>query len=127
MTKTTSAKVIACLTRHFARYGIPKCPVPECGPQFTSPEFKQLMDQWGVLHIKSSPGHHQSNGKAEAAVKSIKNLLKKINGDQYLALLELGNTPWQHTNQTPAELMFGISTRSTVPDMTRKPIKSDHK
>ena len=43
MTTTTSAQVITCLGRHFARYGIPKCLVSDCGPQFTSREFKQFM------------------------------------------------------------------------------------
>ena len=125
MTTTTSAQVITCLGRYFARYGIPKCLVSDCGPQFTSREFKKFVDQWGVSHIKSSPGHHQSNGKAEAGVKSIKNLLKKTNGDQYLALLELRNTLRQDTNQSPAELMYDRSTRSTIPHMTKKPRNCD--
>ena len=115
MMTTTSAQVIICLKRHFARYGIPKCLVSECGSQFTSKEFEQFLKSWGILHVKSSPGHHQANGKVEAMVKIFKNVLKKTAGDQYIALLELRNTPRQSTKTSPAELMFGRGTRTFIP------------
>ena len=121
----SSKNVITCLSRHFARYGIPKCLISDCGSQFTSQEFKQFMTKWGIVHFKSSPGHHQANGKAEAGVKIVKNLLKKSSGDPYLALLELRNTPRQDGNQSPAELMFGRSTRSTVPSLRKQSTDSD--
>ena len=47
-------------------------------------------------HVTSSPGHQRENGRAEAAVKSAKYMLRKTaseNTDQYLALLEMRNTP----------------------------------
>jgi hypothetical protein len=45
-------------------------------------------------------GHQQSNGKAEAAVKIVKPLMKKTikdGRDQFEALLEQRNTPRQDT------------------------------
>ena len=80
----------------------------------------------GIIHFKSSPGHDQANGKAEARVKIVKNLLKKSSGDPYLGLLELRNTPRQDGNKSPAELMFSQSTRSTVPSL-RKQSTGSHK
>jgi hypothetical protein len=46
---------------------------------------------WKVNHATSSPGHQQSNGKAKAAVKIVKTLMKKTvkdGRDQFEALLE---------------------------------------
>ena len=45
-------------------------------------------------------------------------MLKRIQGkqeDQYIALLELRNTPRQDVNFSPAELVFGRKTRSVIP------------
>ena len=70
------------------------------GPQFVSREFKLCLSNWKVNHAKCSPGHQQSNGKAEAAVKIVKTLMKKtvkVGRDQFEALLEQRNTPRQDT------------------------------
>jgi hypothetical protein len=61
-----------------------------------------------VNHARSSPGHQQSNGKAEAAVKIVKILMKKTvkdGRDQFEALLEQRNTPRQDT-----DLLFNTNT-----------------
>lgn len=70
------------------------------GPRFTSRELCDFMDRWGVRHVISSPHYPQSNGHAEAAVKSVKHLIMKVapsgNTDCeefYRGLLELHNTP----------------------------------
>jgi hypothetical protein len=44
---------------------------------FVSREFELFLSNWKVNHATSSPGHQQSNGKAEAAVKIVKTLMKK--------------------------------------------------
>ncbi|XP_055861303.1 uncharacterized protein K02A2.6-like [Biomphalaria glabrata] len=96
-------------------YGVPKVCISDFGPQFSSAEFTAFMKAWGVHHLKSSPGHHQSNDKAEAAVKILKNLMKKSKeskSDAYEALLEFRNTPRQDTNLSPAQMLFGRATRS---------------
>ena len=41
-----------------------------CGPQFTSANLATFLKEWGLSHCTSSPRYPQSNGKAEAAVKS---------------------------------------------------------
>ena len=50
----------------FSRFGTPKCKA-----------FETFANEEGFMNTLSSPTHAQSNGKAEAAVKSIKKLLKK--------------------------------------------------
>ena len=122
MHTTTSQVVIRKLKKLFARYGVPKVCISDCGPQFSSVEFTRFMEVWGVHHLKSSPGHHQSNGKAEAAVKILKNLMRKSkesNSDPYEALLEFRNTPRQDTNLSPAQMLFGRATRTLLPRKER--------
>ena len=91
------------------------------GPQFRSQEFKSFCKEWGIQHIQSSPYNHQSNGAAEAAVKTIKHLVQKttkngdLNNDAFReGLLELRNTPGE-TGRSPAQLLFGRSLRSKLP------------
>lgn len=124
LTTTTTTQIIKKLKILFARWGIPKAIVSDCGPQFTSSEFRRFTDLWGIIHKTSSPHHHQSNGKAEAAVKSMKAMLKKCeenNQDPFRALLELRSTPKQDTHLSPAELMLGRRPRTLLP--TKQPVK----
>ena len=44
--------------------------------------------------------------------------------DQYAALLEFRNTPRQDTGVSPAEMMFGRITRSMLPSVVTKRIRS---
>ena len=74
--------------------------------------------------MTSSPMHQRSNGKAESAVKIMKNLLIKTHkegGDPYEAMLEQRNTPRQDTAHSPAEMMFNCKTRSFIPTINSKP------
>ncbi|UYV80066.1 K02A2.6-like [Cordylochernes scorpioides] len=74
---TTSEYIIECCKRQFSIYGIPQIIVSDNGRQFTSTEFQKFSKEWQFQHSTSSPLHSQGNGKAEAAVKIAKNLLKK--------------------------------------------------
>ena len=49
-----------------------------------------------IEHIRASPHHQQANGKAENAVKIVKNLMRKSEhsgSDFYIGLLAQRNTP----------------------------------
>ena len=114
MTSTTDEDVIIKLQFHFARYGIPSEIVSDQAPRFTS-----------IVHNMSSPGHHQSNGKAEAAVKTVTHIMYKClqdGTDVYEDLLELRNTPQQDTGLSPTQLMFGRMTRTRLPAVTKRPV-----
>jgi len=70
--------------------------------------------------IAKSP---QGNGKAESAVKIVKQMMIKClrNGsDQCEALLEQRNTPCQDTGKSPAEMMFSRNTCTTIPTVKQK-------
>ena len=115
VTSTISSRdVIIALKRHFCRCDIPKCLISYCGRQFVSDEFKYFCNKWSILHLISSPGYQQSNGKAEAAVKTYKTMLMRTfqqHEYQWLALLEIRNTPRQDILASPANIMFGQCTR----------------
>ena len=68
---TTSKAVISKLKQHFARHGIPDKVFSDNGPQFDSDEFRRFSQEWEFEHLTSSPGHAQSNGLAERAVKMV--------------------------------------------------------
>ena len=70
----------------------------------------------------SAPYHSRSNGKAEAAVKIAKRLLKRSQ-DPYLALLEWRNTPTVDLDTSPCQRLMGRRTRSVVP-IHRKKLES---
>ena len=107
---TTSMTIITKLKAHFARYGSPEVVVSDNGPQFSCLNFNIFAKKWDFEHRPSSPGNSKANGKAEAAVKVAKNLMKKAidaKSDVYLALLDLRNTPTQGQETSPAQRSRG--------------------
>jgi len=76
-----------------------------------------------------SPGHQQSTGKAESHVKIFKRMLQRTSAehqDQWLALLELRNTPRQDIHSNPAQVLFEHATRSVIPVRIPKCDHYDH-
>ncbi|XP_055899117.1 uncharacterized protein LOC129928517 [Biomphalaria glabrata] len=96
--------------------------VTDGGPQFSSNELLRFTRRWNITHIRSNPCYPRTNGKAEAAVKIMKNLILKTkhNGDDpYVALLELRNTPRQCTGFSPAEMCLKRSPRTLMPSTSK--------
>ena len=81
---TSSRMVIGKLKEIFARYGIPDVLYSDNGPQYSSEEFQKFAREWGFNHVTSSPYHPQSNGLAERAVRSAKDLLEKCKRDEQI-------------------------------------------
>ena len=77
--KTSSKSVIAALKTMFARHGIPDELRSDNGPQYHSDEFAQFASDWGFRHTTSRPRYPQSNGQAERAVRTVKDILRKEN------------------------------------------------
>ncbi|KAK3750477.1 hypothetical protein QZH41_018118 [Actinostola sp. cb2023] len=115
---TKSATAIRKLKAHFARFGIPSILVSDNGPQFTSDSFRKFTRDWDIEHTPSAPYNSQSNGKAEAAVKAAKKMLRKTQKtreDQYLALLAIRNTPSQGIGRSPIQRIMNRRTRTLLP------------
>ena len=73
----TATETIALLLKQFSRWGLLDEIVTDCRKNFDSKEFSQFYQRKQIKHTKSSPHHHQSNGKAESAVKITKSILRK--------------------------------------------------
>ena len=115
---SSSSTVIKVLKMHFCRHGIPQVLISDSGQQCSSQEFSSFAQQWEFKHVTSSPHYLKSNGKAESAVKTCKNLLKKgdlAKTDVHLSLLDHCNTPTEHTSLSPAQRSFGRRTQALLP------------
>ena len=105
----TSKLVISKMKETFSHHGIPEKLISDGGPQFTSMEFKDFCKQWNIQHCLSSPEYPRGNGRAERAVQTCKNLIKKAidsHSDIEAALLAYRTTKLQDCNASPAELLF---------------------
>lgn len=91
--------------------------ISDNGPQYSSEQFAEFTNKYGFSHITSSPKYPQSNGAAERAVRTIKDLLKKNrmqDEDMYMAMLAYKSTALDN-GLSPAELLMGRKLRTTVP------------
>ena len=101
----------------FSRFGQPVGVISDGGSQFTCKAFATFVENWNFIHTVSSPTQAQSNGKAEAAVKNVKKLLKKcgsMNDQFWKALLAIQNTP-HLSSKSPAELLLGRTLHDSLP------------
>jgi hypothetical protein len=114
----TSATVVSKLKGQFSRYGIPDLVVSDNAKQFVSADFDKFSETWKFSHRTSSPLYPQSNGKAEAAVKTAKNLMRKAKqakSDPYLAILAHRNTPTKGMDTSPVQRMMQRRTKTLLP------------
>jgi len=117
--KTTSQYVIDAIQGIFAIHGIPKVVISDNGPQYASSEFEHFARTWGFTHVTSSPRHPMSNGEAERAVQTAKNILKKnLKGDINRALLAYRSAPLQN-GLSPSEILMNRHLRTTLPVLGR--------
>ena len=119
----SSAKIITTFREFFHRWGVVEEISLDGGPNLDSYEMKEWLKKWGVKVRQSSAYYPQSNGRAEAGVKSLKRLLMGhtgVNGTIHTdavaqALLQYRNTPLREVNKSPAQLALGRQLRDTVP------------
>ena len=119
LSRITAAALVKECRVQFARYGVPRTVVADSGTQFLSAEFNEFATKWDFEVTTSSPHYHQSNGKAENAVKTVKHMLRKClhdgSSDPLLAILEWRNTPSEATQTSPAQRLFGRRCRTPLP------------
>ena len=121
-TNTSSKAIIKTIRKFFQIWGIAEEISADGGPNLSSREIKEWLESWGVKLRLSSAYFPKSNGRAEAAIKSLKRLLKGntergvISNDKIAkALLQHRNTPLCDIEKSPAELAIRISLRDSVP------------
>ncbi len=114
--------------RWFRTYGVPEELATDGGPPFNSLEYRRFLRTWGVERRLSSAYFPQSNGRAEAAVKSAKRILlgniDPVTGNldtdsAARAMMAHRNTPTQDTGIAPSVMLFGRPLRDHLPVVTR--------
>ena len=111
---TLSSMVIDKTKAHFTRYEVPAICHTDNRPQFISKQYRTFSVAYGFKHTTSSPFHPKGNGRAEAAIKVAKSMLKKAN-DFHSALHLDRNTPPRGHTYSPAQSMFLRRTRTLLP------------
>ena len=113
----------------FSTYGVPEELATDGGPPFNAYDYRNFLHAWDVNRRLSSAYYPQSNGRAEAAVKSAKRILMgninpvtgALDTDAAArALMTHRNTPTQDTGLSPAVMLFGRSLRDHLPRLNRK-------
>uniref|UniRef100_A0A8C5G7Q6 Integrase catalytic domain-containing protein n=1 Tax=Gouania willdenowi TaxID=441366 RepID=A0A8C5G7Q6_GOUWI len=113
LSPTRSVNVIVHLKSMFACHWIPETLITDNGPQFSCQEMEQFAKEYCFEHVTSSPRYPQSNGEAERAVRTVKELLKKAS-HPYRALLAYRTTALAN-GYSPAQLLMGRRLRTTLP------------
>ena len=110
------------ITEHFksifSEYGWPDTLVSDNGPCYTAEMFTNLMKEYAVNRITSSPHYPQSNGFVEKFVQIVKNLFHKakeegVDSNKYLMIYH--NTPLARTSKSPMQMLQQRSARSQLP------------
>ena len=115
---TRATCVINAMRSQFARHGSPEVLVSDNGPQFSCREFRTFTQLLDIEHVTSSPRYPQSNGQAERAIGTVKNLMKKAledGSDVQLALQSFRNTVREGYSASPAHLLFSRRCRTSLP------------
>ena len=109
-------------TKHFrlifSEYGWLDTLVSDNGPCYVAETFTNLMKEYAVNHITSSPHYPQSNGLTEKFVQIVKNLFYKAKDegtDIYKCLMIYHNTLLESTSKSPMQMLQQRSARSQLP------------
>ena len=120
----TEKSVKETFLKWFSTYGVPEEMASDGGPPFNSAGYDDFLMRWGIKKRLSSAYYPQSNGRAEAAVKSAKRILEgnidrmtgKLNTEEATrAIMMHRNTPLQETGCSPAMTLFGRPMRDHLP------------
>lgn len=94
----------------FCMIGIPHSIVSDNAAYFKGEVFQKFLTRWDITHVTSAPRKSQSNGEAERAVQTVKQLMNK-NINLQAALCSYRDTPLE-SGYSPAQLLFGRSLNS---------------
>jgi transposase InsO family protein len=119
--------VIEALHLNFQKLGIVEEIYSDNGPCFKSSRFAQFCEELQVAHRTSSPHYHQSMGRVERAVQTVKQILKKSKTalDVTRAISTYHDTPISDTLPSPAELFFGRRINTRLGLMLKPSIMTD--
>ena len=101
-----------------SEYGWPDTLVSNNGPCYTAEAFTNLMHEYNINHITSSPHCPQLNGLVEKFVQIVKNLFYKAReegADLFKSLMLYHNAPLTSNLQSPMQMLQSRTVRSQLP------------
>ena len=114
----TTKSVLKALNNIFSKFGLPERIICDNGPCYKSDAFRRFCERLDIGHTTSSPYHHQSNGRAERAIATVKQILKKAESqtDVTKAITAYIDTPLSELLPSSAELFYNrhINTRLSM-------------
>lgn len=131
----TTKEVIGAFTRDWvSRYGVPITLISDQGTQFESYTFNELCKYFGIDKKRTTAWHPQANGKIERWHRTLKNSLRAHSEnanstwlhDLPMILLSLRNCIIADTNNSPAQLVYGHSTRIPGDFIFETPMKDTY-
>ena len=115
--QSNANRVLLLLKEMFSEHGILEVLCSDNDLQYANAQFADFCIYWGITHKTSSLHYPQSNGFAEACIKSVKHALQwaKYSGaNPQLTLLALWATPINTKLPSPAELLYQHWLRTTI-------------
>ena len=100
-----------------SEYGWPETLVSDNRPCYTSESFTNLMKEYNIHHITSSPHYPQSNGLAEKYMQMMKNLFykaKEEGKDLFKCLMVYCNTSLSNSPSSPMQILTSRSARFSL-------------
>jgi transposase InsO family protein len=114
LNRTTAEEVILYTKSIFARHGIPEVVISDNGPQYSSEAYANFARKFQFELITSSPHYPQSNGEAEWAVQTVKNLESNKEAWRSIpALLSYRSMPLK-CGFSPSELLMPRKLRTNL-------------
>ena len=101
----------------FSEYGWPDTLVSDNGPCYTAEAFTNLMKEYNINHITSSPHYPQSNGLVEKFVHIVKTLFHKAKEEGtvlFKTLMIYCNIPLASNLQSPVQMLQSQTVRSQM-------------
>lgn len=121
---TTSETIIKMLDAHFVRYGIPKTLRTDNGANLVSAEIESYLTEMGVYHKLTTPLWPSANGEVERQNQSLLKAMRAAHAEKKNWRTELNkyllayrSTTHMTTGRSPAELLFGRSLGTKLPDI----------
>ncbi|XP_045025183.1 uncharacterized protein LOC123469907 [Daphnia magna] len=119
--KTSARAIIGHIRTFFSSVGAPVAFWSDNGPQFGAAEFRRFLADWGIIPLTSSPYYAKSNGRAEAAINTMKTLIRgswtsgAFDEAKFAkSILRFRNAP-RSGGASPSQLVFNRPVRDCLP------------
>lgn len=132
LTSTSAKSTIPLLDKIFSEHGIPEVVKTDNGSPFQSEEFAKFATYLNFYHHRITPRWPEANGEVERFMRTIKKAVRTSQAEARPWRQELWKfvrsyrtTPHSSTTLAPAEALYARSLRTTLPQLTPKPVNRE--